>query len=78
MRVCLGIEVLIPRPFHHTHKNKILAKKHSENRFQFFLAYHGFWLSLSWWMVQCGVFVWDIFPLAYRGFWFCLMWLVAS
>ena len=22
-------------PFHHTHKNKILAKKHSENRFQF-------------------------------------------
>ena len=61
MRVCPGIQALIPPFITHT-KTKYLQKNILKADFNFFFAYHGFWLSLSW-LVQCGVFVWDIFPL---------------
>ena len=38
MRVCPGIEVLNPQPFHHTHKNKILAKNILKTDFKFFFG----------------------------------------
>ena len=50
---------------HHTHtKKQNNCKKNidPENRFQFFLAYHGIWLSMRW-LVESLVFIRDSFPL---------------